>query len=41
MERHRDAKLSEEIYFVVLRLLQLRDAYAKSKSGTDAGETVK
>lgn len=33
MERHRDAKLSEEIYFVVLRLLQLRDAYAKSKSG--------
>ena len=33
MERHRDAKLHEEIYFVVLRLLQLRDAYAKNKSG--------
>lgn len=33
MERHRDAKLPEEIYFVVLRLLQLRDAYTKNKSG--------
>lgn len=31
MERHRDAKLAEEIYFVVLRLLQLRHVYARTK----------
>ena len=33
MERHRDAKLSEEIYFVVLRLLQLRNIYTKTHKG--------
>ena len=33
MGRHRDAKLSEEIYFVVLRLLQLRNIYTKTHKG--------
>lgn len=33
MDRHRDAKLAEEIYYVVLRLLQLRNIYATTKSG--------
>ena len=33
MNKHRDAKLAEEIYYVVLRLLQLRNIYATTKSG--------
>ena len=32
MERHRDAKLADEIYYVVLRFLQLRNTYAKTKN---------
>jgi len=33
MQEHRDAELTSEIYIVVLRLVQLRDCYAKSSSG--------
>lgn len=33
MQEHRDAELTSEIYIVVLRLVQLRDHYAKFSSG--------
>ena len=34
MNIHRDFKLNNELYYVVLRMVQLRDSYKKTGKGT-------